>query len=156
MTVCTLLSVNASAQRRKTQRSTRLFLLTVKAAFITMPAPNWVISPKTTLSKITRGRPYIPLTKLVPWLMPKVINWDLLKITEITLTMLAKPCSNSRTLMRKKCEILDPVGHSWGHLHKSYKLHACAAHCFFYNRQKIKLKGRKNKLSRAFYSIFQT
>lgn len=30
-----------------------------------------------------------------------------------------------------KCEILDPEGHKLGAVHKNYKLHACAAHCFF-------------------------
>jgi hypothetical protein len=29
------------------------------------------------------------------------------------------------------CEIIDPKGHSMGTTHKNYKLHACAAHCFF-------------------------
>ena len=31
----------------------------------------------------------------------------------------------------EKCEILDPKGHSLGYIHKNYKLHACAVHCFF-------------------------
>ena len=31
----------------------------------------------------------------------------------------------------EKCKILDPKGHSLGYVHKNYKLHACAAHCFF-------------------------
>ncbi len=30
-----------------------------------------------------------------------------------------------------KCEILDPEGHKKGTVHKNYKLHACATHCFF-------------------------
>ncbi|MDR6944784.1 5-fold beta-flower protein [Mucilaginibacter pocheonensis] len=36
-----------------------------------------------------------------------------------------------------KCEILDPKGHSWGYAHKNYKLHACAAHCFFLEQKKL-------------------
>ena len=35
-----------------------------------------------------------------------------------------------------KCAILDPKGHSWGYAHKNYKLHACAAHCFFLEKKK--------------------
>jgi hypothetical protein len=31
----------------------------------------------------------------------------------------------------EKCEILDPKGHALGYVHKNYKLHACATHCFF-------------------------
>lgn len=31
----------------------------------------------------------------------------------------------------EKCQILDAKGHSLGYVHKNYKLHACAAHCFF-------------------------
>ena len=30
-----------------------------------------------------------------------------------------------------KCEILDPKGHHMGTVHKNYKLHSCAVHCFF-------------------------
>lgn len=36
-----------------------------------------------------------------------------------------------RDIDAEKCEILDPKGHSMGTVHKNYKLHACAAHCFF-------------------------
>tara|TARA_R110002049_G_scaffold191337_1_gene360273 strand:+ start:31859 stop:32674 length:816 start_codon:yes stop_codon:yes gene_type:complete len=31
----------------------------------------------------------------------------------------------------EKCKILDPKGHTLGYVHKNYKLHACATHCFF-------------------------
>lgn len=31
----------------------------------------------------------------------------------------------------EKCKILDAKGHSLGYIHKNYKLHACAVHCFF-------------------------
>ncbi|HMQ43365.1 MAG TPA: DUF3347 domain-containing protein [Mariniflexile sp.] len=31
----------------------------------------------------------------------------------------------------EKCKILDPKGHTIGYVHKNYKLHACATHCFF-------------------------
>lgn len=34
------------------------------------------------------------------------------------------------------CEILDPEGHKMGTVHKNYKLHACATHCFFKEREK--------------------
>lgn len=30
-----------------------------------------------------------------------------------------------------ECEILDPEGHKLGTVHRNYKLHACATHCFF-------------------------
>ncbi|MEJ5962985.1 5-fold beta-flower protein [Pedobacter immunditicola] len=36
----------------------------------------------------------------------------------------------------EKCEILDPKGHFLGTVHKNYKLHACAAHCYFLTQQK--------------------
>lgn len=39
------------------------------------------------------------------------------------------------------CAILDPKGHNLGTVHKNYKLHACAAHCF--SLQKKKDKGTK-------------
>jgi hypothetical protein len=32
---------------------------------------------------------------------------------------------------KDKCEILDPKGHNLGTTHKNYKLHACAAHCYW-------------------------
>jgi len=34
-----------------------------------------------------------------------------------------------------KCEILDPNGHNMGTVHKNYKLHACAIHCFFMEKE---------------------
>ncbi|MEQ8472641.1 MAG: hypothetical protein RIC35_15725 [Marinoscillum sp.] len=34
-----------------------------------------------------------------------------------------------------KCEILDPEGHKKGTVHKNYKLHACATHCFFLEQE---------------------
>jgi hypothetical protein len=40
----------------------------------------------------------------------------------------------------EKCEILDPKGHSMGTVHKNYKLHACAAHCFWLQKKKLKTK----------------
>lgn len=39
-----------------------------------------------------------------------------------------------------RCEILDPAGHRQGYVHKNYKLHACAAHCFFLQQKKDKEK----------------
>ncbi|MEO6520810.1 MAG: 5-fold beta-flower protein [Mucilaginibacter sp.] len=36
------------------------------------------------------------------------------------------------------CELLDPEGHNMGTTHKNYKLHACAAHCFFLQQKKDK------------------
>lgn len=43
----------------------------------------------------------------------------------------------------ERCEILDPKGHSWGYVHRNYKLHACAAHCFFLQKEKDKEKMTK-------------
>lgn len=37
--------------------------------------------------------------------------------------------------MGRKCEILDPTGHKLGTVHKNYKLHACAIHCFFIEKE---------------------
>ncbi|ASU33095.1 DUF3659 domain-containing protein [Mucilaginibacter xinganensis] len=36
------------------------------------------------------------------------------------------------------CAILDPQGHNLGTVHKNYKLHACAAHCYFLEQKKLK------------------
>ena len=41
-----------------------------------------------------------------------------------------------RDIDAQKCEILDPKGHSLGTTHKNYKLHACAAHCYFLAQKK--------------------
>ena len=40
----------------------------------------------------------------------------------------------------ENCQILDPKGHNLGVVHKNYKLHACAAHCF---NMKKKLSKQK-------------
>lgn len=41
-----------------------------------------------------------------------------------------------RDIDAQKCEILDPKGHLLGTVHKNYKLHACAAHCYFLAQKK--------------------
>jgi hypothetical protein len=43
-----------------------------------------------------------------------------------------------RDIDAQKCEILDPKGHSLGTVHRNYKLHACAAHCYFLAQKKEK------------------
>lgn len=43
-----------------------------------------------------------------------------------------------KDLDKEKCAILDPKGHNFGTAHKNYKLHACAAHCYFLQQQKEK------------------
>jgi len=44
----------------------------------------------------------------------------------------------------EKCEILDPKGHNQGYVHKNYKLHACAAHCYWLEQAKLK-KEKEDK-----------
>jgi hypothetical protein len=46
----------------------------------------------------------------------------------------------------EKCEILDPKGHSQGYVHRNYKLHTCAAHCYWLEQAKLKKeKDEKEK-----------
>jgi hypothetical protein len=52
---------------------------------------------------------------------------------------------NTRDLDKEKCAILDPQGHNFGTVHKNYKLHACAAHCFFLEQEKKKEELKKVK-----------
>lgn len=40
-----------------------------------------------------------------------------------------------KDLDAEKCAILDPKGHNYGTVHKNYKQHACAAHCFFLEKK---------------------
>ncbi|MBS1528136.1 MAG: DUF3659 domain-containing protein [Bacteroidetes bacterium] len=47
----------------------------------------------------------------------------------------------------ERCAILDPQGHSWGYAHRNYKLHACAAHCFFLEKQKLE-QAKKDSLAK--------
>jgi hypothetical protein len=46
---------------------------------------------------------------------------------------------STKDLDKEKCAILDPQGHNFGTAHKNYKLHACAAHCYFLEQQKKKI-----------------
>jgi len=52
---------------------------------------------------------------------------------------------NTKDLDKEKCAILDPQGHNLGTTHMNYKLHACAAHCFFLEQQKKKAEAKKAK-----------
>jgi len=47
---------------------------------------------------------------------------------------------NTKDIDAERCAILDPQGHNFGTTHKNYKLHACAAHCYFLEQQKAKEK----------------
>jgi hypothetical protein len=51
----------------------------------------------------------------------------------------------TKDLDKEKCAILDPQGHNLGTVHKNYKLHACAAHCFFLEQEKKKEALKKVK-----------
>ena len=42
-------------------------------------------------------------------------------------------------------EILDSKGHKMGEVHKNYKLHACAAHCFFL-KENHEIEKKKSKV----------
>ncbi|MEJ6980040.1 5-fold beta-flower protein [Pedobacter sp. P351] len=39
---------------------------------------------------------------------------------------------------QQMCEILDSKGHMLGTVHKNYKLHSCASHCFFLDEKNKK------------------
>ncbi|MGN8072803.1 5-fold beta-flower protein [Mucilaginibacter sp. 22184] len=52
---------------------------------------------------------------------------------------------NTKDLDKEKCAILDPKGHNFGTAHLNYKLHACAAHCYFLEQQKKKDEAKKAK-----------
>ena len=52
---------------------------------------------------------------------------------------------NTKDLDKEKCAILDPQGHNFGTSHMNYKLHACAAHCYFLEQQKKKDEAKKVK-----------
>lgn len=49
---------------------------------------------------------------------------------------------NTKDVDKEKCAILDPQGHNFGTAHKNYKLHACAAHCFFLAQAKEKAEKK--------------
>jgi len=51
----------------------------------------------------------------------------------------------TKDLDKEKCAILDPQGHNVGTIHQNYKLHACAAHCFFLEQKKLKAEKEKAK-----------
>jgi hypothetical protein len=52
---------------------------------------------------------------------------------------------STKDLDKEKCAILDPQGHNFGTAHLNYKLHACAAHCYFLEQQKKKEEAKKAK-----------
>ena len=49
----------------------------------------------------------------------------------------------TKDLDKEKCAILDPKGHNSGTAHMNYKLHACAAHCYFLEQEKKKAEAKK-------------
>lgn len=45
---------------------------------------------------------------------------------------------NTKDIDKENCAFLDPKGHNLGTTHKNYKLHACAAHCYWLMKAKEK------------------
>ncbi|MDB5127776.1 5-fold beta-flower protein [Mucilaginibacter sp.] len=45
---------------------------------------------------------------------------------------------NTKDIDNNNCAILDLKGHNFGTAHKNYKLHACAAHCYWLMKAKEK------------------
>lgn len=45
---------------------------------------------------------------------------------------------NTKDIDKENCAILDPQGHNFGTTHKNYKLHACAAHCYWLTKTRAK------------------
>jgi hypothetical protein len=50
-----------------------------------------------------------------------------------------------KDLDKEQCAILDPQGHNFGTAHANYKLHACAAHCYFLEQKKKAAAKEKAK-----------
>jgi len=48
-----------------------------------------------------------------------------------------------------RCEILDPNGHNEGYVHRNYKLHACAAHCYWLEQAKLKKDAATKQKSKT-------
>jgi hypothetical protein len=46
---------------------------------------------------------------------------------------------NTKDSGKDNCAILDPQGHNLGTAHHNYKLHACAAHCYWLTKAKEKI-----------------
>ncbi|MGN6179991.1 MAG: 5-fold beta-flower protein [Mucilaginibacter sp.] len=53
----------------------------------------------------------------------------------------------TKNIDEERCAILDPKGHSWGYAHRNYKLHACAAHCFFLEKKKME-EAKRDSLAK--------
>lgn len=45
---------------------------------------------------------------------------------------------NTKDLDKERCAVLDPEGHNIGIIHKNYKQHACAIHCYWLEQAKLK------------------
>jgi hypothetical protein len=52
---------------------------------------------------------------------------------------------NTKDLDKERCAVLDPEGHNVGIIHKNYKQHACAIHCYWLEQAKSK-KEKEEKL----------
>ena len=52
---------------------------------------------------------------------------------------------NTKDLDEERCAVLDPEGHNIGIIHKNYKQHACAIHCYWLEQAKLK-KEKEEKL----------
>ncbi|MGY4386504.1 hypothetical protein ACVWYN_003559 [Pedobacter sp. UYP24] len=141
LTVCTLFSVNAFAQKAKDSTKYTFISIDGKGGIHDHAGTKLGYITKDDIVKNNNGKTLYFIDKNGNVIDAKgnklgmaKKNGDYINNDGITVLQL-------KNADEEKCAIFDPAGHSWGNIHKNYKLHSCAAHCFFL--QQVKDKAAK-------------
>jgi hypothetical protein len=143
LTVCALFSVNAFAQKAKDTTKYTFISIDGKGGIHNHTGTKLGYISKDNVVKNNRGQTLYSIAKGGTVVDAKGHKLGFAKNNGDYINNAGETVLQLKNTDEEKCEILDPAGHSWGYVHKNYKLHACAAHCFFLQQAKNNAEKEK-------------
>jgi hypothetical protein len=143
LTVCTLFTVNTFAQTSKDSSKNEKIVINAKGGIYSHTGTKLGYITKDNVVKNNKGETLYSIDKVGTVVDAKGHKLGFAKNNGDYVNNAGETVLQLKNTDAEKCEILDPVGHSWGYVHKNYKLHACAAHCFFLQQAKDKAEKEK-------------
>jgi hypothetical protein len=138
LTVCTLFSVNASAQKAKDSTKYTFISIDGKGGIHNHAGTKLGYITKDNVVKNNQGETLYSIDKGGAVVDAKGHKLGFAKNNGDYVNNAGETVLQLKNTQEEECAILDPEGHSWGYVHRNYKLHACAAHCFFLQQAKDK------------------
>jgi hypothetical protein len=138
LTVCTLFSVNSFAQKKKDSTKYTFISIDGKGGIHNHAGTKLGYITKDNVVKNSQGETLYSIDKGGAVVDAKGHKLGFAKNNGDYVNNAGETVLQLKNTQEEECAILDPEGHSWGYVHRNYKLHACAAHCFFLQQAKDK------------------